>query len=212
MYSIYQICVFVGILIGALPSSSLQAFVLQTDRRVGYRCSYGSSVPLNTPRHKECHSTRPLTLHMTGYSDNIEEDSSGDTSEIRAKETRNPPLTPPQQRPKLDPLFLAVTKMDPQTGRARSVEVPIWGELILDRSLFVLLPIFVFAVGGVLLSVYVLLNSGDTFVDAIVENSFQQSIPPSASSMNDEGCRGLCSSQAQDLEGLRSFMQRLGGR
>jgi hypothetical protein len=116
----------------------------------------------------------------------------------------------PPSRAKLDPLLVAVTKMDPQSAPSRSMSIPIWGELILDRSLFVLLPIAVFAIGGIFLSLFVLINSGDTFVDAIVENALQQSVPTPA--IADDECRGLCSSQTQDLEGLRVFMNRLGGK
>jgi hypothetical protein len=209
MCSNFQIAiVLVWLVFSAFPSSSFQFSVVQKGRGFGH----AKSVLLKAPRHKICNSIQSFKLYTTGYNDNMEENSSADASEFMLKETPQPPLTPPQQRPTLDPLFLAVTKMDRQTARARSIEIPIWGELILDRSLFVLLPIFVFAVGGVLLSVFVLVNSGDTFVDAIAENSFQQGLAPSTSSMHEEGCRGLCSSQAQDLEGLRTYMQRLGGR
>ena len=112
----------------------------------------------------------------------------------------------------LDPLFLAVTKMDPQTQRAERMSVPMWGELVLDRSLFVFLPIAIFALGGILLSLYVLLNSSDTFVNAIIDAATKQSIPTSSSFPDSDSCRGLCSSQSQDLEGLRSYMNRLGGK
>jgi hypothetical protein len=115
--------------------------------------------------------------------------------------------------PQLDPLFLAVTKMDPQTQRAERITVPIWGELILDRSLFIFLPIAIFALGGIFLSFYVLVNSSDTFVNAIIDTATKQSIPTSSSLLPDsDSCRGLCSSQSQDLEGLRLYMNRLGGK
>jgi hypothetical protein len=121
-----------------------------------------------------------------------------------------PVPVPSRQQSQLDPLFVAVTKMDPQTQRASTIPIPVWGELILDRSLFALLPIALFAVGGILLSIYILINSSDTFVDAIAETSMKQSIPTSTFDSND--CRGLCSSQSQDLEGLRMFMNRIGGK
>jgi len=105
--------------------------------------------------------------------------------------------------------------MDEDTARADTVQVPLWGELILDKSLFVLLPLAAFAIGGVLLSLYVLANSGDEFVAALQENAVLQSASPSsgaaASVAGEEGCRGLCSSQAQDLEGLKAYMSGLPG-
>jgi len=103
--------------------------------------------------------------------------------------------------------------MDEDTARADTVQVPLWGELILDKSLFVLLPLAAFAIGGVLLSLYVLANSGDEFVAALQENAVLQSAsaPGAASVAGEEGCRGLCSSQAQDLEGLKAYMSGLPG-
>jgi hypothetical protein len=100
--------------------------------------------------------------------------------------------------------------MDEETARADSIQVPLWGELILDKSLFVLLPIAAFGIGGFLLSLYVLLNSGDAFVSAVQENAVLQSTPPGAvqAGGGDSGCRGLCSSQEQDLEGLKAYMSR----
>ena len=68
--------------------------------------------------------------------------------------------------------------MDEDTARADTVQVPLWGELILDKSLFVLLPLAAFGIGGVLLSLYVLANSGDEFVAALQENAVLQSASP----------------------------------
>jgi hypothetical protein len=142
-----------------------------------------------------------------------------DVGDELKEDTISPSMTssdsapPSTSAPQLDPLFLAVTKMDPQTQNAERISVPIWGELILDRSLFLFLPIAMFALGGIVLSLYVLANSSDTFVDAIIETATKQSIPTSTSAVPDsDSCRGLCSSQSQDLEGLRTYMNRLGGK
>jgi hypothetical protein len=162
-----------------------------------------------------------VLLHLSSLSndegDDVDDELKADMSPTSASlnptqfeplyATSPPPPTPMQ----LDPLFLAVTKMDPQTQNAERISLPIWGELILDRSLFVFLPIALFALGGIFLSFYVLINSSDTFVNAIIDTSMKQSIPTSSSSLPDsDSCRGLCSSQAQDLEGLSSYMNRLG--
>ena len=195
---------YVWLLFFACQSSSFQVFVNRMDRRaVDSRQLHRKSVQGSRSR-----SIHPIAVYASSSSgDAMEESASVDASE-GLEQSQNP--TPTPQR-KLDPLFLAVTKMDPQMARAKSVTIPIWGELILDRSLFVLLPIAVFAIGGAILSFYVLINSGDAFVDAIVQNSLQ-SVPTSSSTIDEAGCRGLCSSQAQDLDGLRDYMQRLGGR
>ena len=104
--------------------------------------------------------------------------------------------------------------MDAETAQADTVQVPLWGELILDRSLFVFLPIAAFGLGGVLLSLYVLANSGDAFVDALAENAVLQSAPPQSAAgvpVDDASCRGLCSSQESSLEGLRAYMSAISG-
>ena len=156
-------------------------------------------------------STSTIVLHLSSTKndgDDIEDELKEDLLPSQVSSNLSPSTAPRQ----LDPLFSAVTKMDLQTQSAERISVPIWGELILDRSLFVLLPIAVFALGGILLSFYVLVNSSDTFVTAIVDTAMKQSIPTSSSLQESDSCRGLCSSQAQDLEGLRSYMNRLGGK
>ena len=129
-----------------------------------------------------------------------------------------PPLSSSSSRP-LDPLFVAVTRMDETTASAPTVSVPIWGDLILDRSLFVFLPLLGFGLGGIVLSLYIVFNSGDALVDAMAENAVWQSSGgggggggggESITTTVDgpAACRGLCSSQEQDLQGLREYMSR----
>jgi hypothetical protein len=101
--------------------------------------------------------------------------------------------------------------MDRETLNAPRTQVPLWGELILDRSLFVLLPVASFAVIGFLLSLYVGINAQDSFVDAWVEAARQQSsvMDVVSSAADESGCRGLCSNQEQDLQDLAVFMKSL---
>jgi hypothetical protein len=106
--------------------------------------------------------------------------------------------------------------MDDDTINAPRTNVPLWGELILDRSLLVLLPVATFAVVGFFLSVYVGVNAQDTFVDALAETARQQSsqlpgVPPPAGGvvLDESACRGLCSNQEQDLQNLAGFMESL---
>lgn len=121
---------------------------------------------------------------------------------------------------RLDPLLASLTKMDDETMNAQRLQIPIWGELILDRSLFIFLPVALFAIGGIVTSLYILANSGDEFVNAINNNAILQSIPTfkppmSADSLSDaatQGCRGLCSQQDADLESLSKFMNSISGK
>jgi hypothetical protein len=123
-------------------------------------------------------------------------------------------LTRDQKR--LDPLVASLTRMDDDTINAPRTNVPLWGELILDRSLLVLLPVAAFAVVGFALSVYVGVNAQDDFVNALVETAKQQSsqlgaVPPAAGGvvLDESACRGLCSNQEQDLQSLKGFMESL---
>ena len=116
------------------------------------------------------------------------------------------PSSKQQQSPKVDPLIASLTRMDEATQMAPTVQVPVWGELILDRSLFVLLPIALFAVGGLLLSIQVATHSVDAIVDATANSAASSSIP------DPEACRGLCSDQEQSYYGLQTFMNKLAGK
>jgi hypothetical protein len=109
----------------------------------------------------------------------------------------------------LDPLVRAVTRSDgPASTTASSVSIPVLGSIELDRSLFLLVPLIGFAVGGILLSLYILVNSGDAIVQSVAEST---ATTRAATTINsDAACRGLCSSQQQDLEGLRTYMNSLG--
>lgn len=97
----------------------------------------------------------------------------------------------------LDPLVVALTKIDKQTAAADSVSIPVVGEFVLDKSLFVVLPIAAFGLIGILTSLYILLNSSDVSMEAINI----QTAPESTAS-----CRGLCQA---DMTGLENFMKQL---
>mmetsp|Transcript_25691 Transcript_25691/g.53513 ORF Transcript_25691/g.53513 Transcript_25691/m.53513 type:complete len:214 (-) Transcript_25691:2359-3000(-) len=112
----------------------------------------------------------------------------------------------PQTQKKLDPLLRSLTRSDdPNSANAPTMSVPLLGELVLDKSLFVLLPVAGFAVIGFFLSIYVALNSSDAFV--VLEEAATQGKKDPIEVV--DGCRGICSTQEQDLEGLRQFMNSL---
>lgn len=151
-------------------------------------------------------------------SDETEPQDNESTVSPESTSANAPSSPPPPPRPaatpgrkKIDPLLASLTRMDEETINAPRMQVPLWGELILDKSLFIFLPIAAFAIIGVLTSIYVALNSGDAFVDAMASSELVKSLstPPSATTAEVEGCRGLCSSQEQDLEGLKVFMNSL---
>lgn len=123
--------------------------------------------------------------------------SNGSSSSRRSSSSTSPP-------PKaLDPLVRSLTRMDEETKNAPTMNVPLWGELIVDKSLMVLLPAGAFAVLGLLLSINVALNSQDKFFDP-------NPVPPPPVNnkvvKSDDGCRGLCS---QDTANLENFLNSL---
>jgi hypothetical protein len=142
--------------------------------------------------------------NMQGNSDTDEPQSTPTEIRVGNQPAGTPSTT--TSAPQLDPLFKAVTRMDEETANAKSIPVPLWGELILDRSLFVLLPVAAFGIGGFLLSIYVAMNSGDAFSNAFVDGDLARVVQESTPVEN--ACRGLCSSQEDDLEGLRNFMSK----
>eukprot|EP00980_Cylindrotheca_fusiformis_P004810 scaffold1028_cov135-Cylindrotheca_fusiformis.AAC.20 len=105
-----------------------------------------------------------------------------------------------------------LTRIDPSTANKPTRKIPIFGEVPVDGSLTVLAPAAAIAVLGFILSIVVAFNSKDEFVQIITQAS--QELADQASQKTnmvyDESvCRGLCSSQDQDLEGLKTFMESL---
>lgn len=73
-------------------------------------------------------------------------------------------------------------------------------------------PAAAIAVLGFILSIVVAFNSQDEFVQIITQVSrdlTDQATEKSNMAYDDSVCRGLCSTQDQDLEGLRGFMESL---
>jgi hypothetical protein len=117
--------------------------------------------------------------------------------------------TSQQAPPRLDPLIQSLTRVDSGAASGESVtrQVPLLGEVVLDRSLFVFVPVAAFGILGFLLSIYIAIQASDDMVQALGDNALLQASP---SAIPDDGsCRGLCSNQQQDLEGLRSYLQRI---
>lgn len=126
-----------------------------------------------------------------------------------------PPRAAPQRR-RLDPLVASVTRNDdPESSNARVVNAPLLGEIPLDGSIVVLVPAAVIAVVGLLMSVGVALNSQDAIVSSLNELSETAAATAVAKTNvvpEDGVCRGICSSQDDDLDGLRAFMTSLSNK
>ena len=113
----------------------------------------------------------------------------------------------------VDPLLWSVTRNNDPNYDANAPtlsNIPILGSLVLDQSLFVVVPVALFSFLGIFTGIYVLITSSDEFAQAVSASLQELSIPPSTNTVVDpNACRGLCSSQEQDLEGLRTFMEGL---
>jgi hypothetical protein len=121
----------------------------------------------------------------------------------------NPP--PPVPPKRLDPLMASLTRVDSATANLPTRNIPFFGEVPVDGSLVVLVPAAVIAVLGLLMSVVVAVNSRDAIVATLAQVSdelSQTAISKSSQTYDDSVCRGICSTQQEDLEGLKTFMNR----
>jgi len=123
------------------------------------------------------------------------------TMEMVVPQTNLQPI--PQSQKEMDPLVRSLTRMDGDAAGAQSVSVPLLGEI--SEKELVLIPVAAFAVIGFLFAIYIGLTSSDAFV-ALEDAATKGKQSPTPVQINAEGCRGICSSQEKDLEGLRQFM------
>jgi hypothetical protein len=203
---------------------SLRAFLLLTwavsveSFSVQFASQLGNAGSLGQPAEQNSRSLLFVTSTNLFSSKQDDEEPPDETFENEEVKANVPPTTPrvvstPSSaltglttgQKRLDPLVVSLTRMDSETQNAPRTNIPLWGELILDKSLIVFIPVTVFAVVGFFLSVYVAVNSQDAFVEAWSEAAQQQSVTV----VDESACRGLCSNQAQDLEGLKVFMDSL---
>jgi hypothetical protein len=112
----------------------------------------------------------------------------------------------------VDPLIASLTRIDePTPANVPTVQVPLFGEIPADGNLALLVPAAAIGILGFLFSIVVAFNSRDAIVEELsnVELPKMQYTP----TVVDEGkCRGLCSSQDEDLDGLRNFMESIAGK
>lgn len=149
------------------------------------------------------HSTGgPCLLYSTNES---EEPIKSSKEDEPLNLSRSSPPSVPAKR--VDPLIASLTRNDRAPGDAPKTSLPLLGEIELDQSLFIILPVAAFAFFGFAASFYVAINSGDAFVEAA--QSINDSLTTPKALPDPNVCRGLCSSQEQDLAGLKVFMDGL---
>jgi hypothetical protein len=124
------------------------------------------------------------------------------------------PLPPPQPTCGLDPLVASVTRMDPSSSGAnqKMTNVPFFGEIPTEGGgLKQLAAAAGLGVVGFLLFFVMAFNARDSFGDQMTQISEDINSAALAKTnkapVDPNACRGLCSSQDQQLESMRSFMQ-----
>ena len=138
------------------------------------------------------------------------EDSSESSS--LPTEPMKSPVQPSIPQKRLDPLMATLTRMDPEAVSGPTRNVPFFGEVPIDGGLVVLVPAAGIAFLGFVLSIVVALNSSDQLVASLsnVVEDISQTASQKTNMVYDESvCRGICSSQEADLQGLANFMENL---
>mmetsp|Transcript_27755 Transcript_27755/g.75575 ORF Transcript_27755/g.75575 Transcript_27755/m.75575 type:complete len:245 (-) Transcript_27755:183-917(-) len=124
---------------------------------------------------------------------------------------RNSPQAVAQRR--MDPLMASLTRDNSDASPDQSTQnVPIFGEIPADGTLFLLVPAVVFAVLGFVLSLVIAVKSSDQIVESFAQagDTIAQTASERTNRVYDEStCRGFCSPQPDDVEGLRNFMESI---
>ena len=180
--------------------------------------AFSLATPALTRQSTTASAGRSCLLHQSSVSDDapLESEQPAESSSSVPDPIPTPPRVVSRNRSSLDPLVASLTRMDEETLQAKRTNIPIWGELILDKSLMIFIPVTLFAVIGLGMSFYVALNSQDAIVDALFMDTTTAGGAPEylrgvAEPVTDGSCRGLCGSQQENLESLRGFMSGLSG-
>lgn len=123
-----------------------------------------------------------------------------------------PAMSQPPPGKRLDPLLAALTRDDQSGKKSETKNVPFFGEVSVDGGLLVLLPAAFIAVVGFIFSFVILFQSRDALVDSLTEMSNgmnEAALSKTNQVPNDGACRGLCSSQDEQLDAMRNIMQSI---
>ncbi len=151
-------------------------------------------------------STSSSTLFSSEESlDSIESDD-GSTVDPGSSIPQQPATT---TKKKLDPLIASLTRIDePTPSNVPMRSVPLFGEVPADGNLALLIPAAGIAVLGFIFSIVVAFNARDELVSEL--NKVELPKMEYKPTVVVEGqCRGLCSNQDDDVDGLRNFMESI---
>mmetsp|Transcript_25596 Transcript_25596/g.28715 ORF Transcript_25596/g.28715 Transcript_25596/m.28715 type:complete len:224 (-) Transcript_25596:245-916(-) len=125
--------------------------------------------------------------------------------------SNSPPPVPPKR---MDPLMASMTRDNPASANLPTRSIPLFGEVPVDGSLMLLVPAVVFAILGFVFSAVIAIKAQDQIVDVFdlnkVVNTMAQSAINQPNQVYDKNvCRGICSTQQDDLEGMYQFMKSI---
>ncbi|KAL9183493.1 hypothetical protein ACHAXT_004349 [Thalassiosira profunda] len=176
------------------------------------------SIAIATQRHARApirhtpaaRTVTPLRSSQDGYPPNNNSQEREMMDQIQNEQVEREQMDQLEaSQPRVDPLIASLTRIDePVPDNVPMVQAPLIGEIPADGSLALLVPAAAISVLGFIFSIVVAFNSRDE----IVREVGQVKIPEMkyTPTVVEEGkCRGLCSSQDQDLDGLRNFMEGL---
>ena len=206
MASLKSVFVFIAIACFYQASISL-AFTMTS-------CQKTAGVALMTSKrhahHHHHHHGRPLHVLNAEEDDENEERLSLPTQPISPPVVRSNSPPPVRNVERMDPLMASLTR-DNRDPAQVTRDIPLFGEVSTD-GLKLLIPATIFAVLGFILSIVVAVKSTDqiagtfsTVADSVVQSAKNQ--PNQVYDANT--CRGLCSNQQDDIDGLRRFMESI---
>jgi hypothetical protein len=206
MTSLKSVFVFIAIACFYQASISL-AFTMTS-------CQKTAGVALMTSKrhahHHHHHHGRPLHVLNAEEDDENEERLSLPSQPISPPVVRSNSPPPVRNVERMDPLMASLTR-DNRDPAQVTRDIPLFGEVSTD-GLKLLIPATIFAVLGFILSIVVAVKSTDqiagtfsTVADSVVQSAKNQ--PNQVYDANT--CRGLCSNQQDDIDGLRRFMESI---
>lgn len=114
----------------------------------------------------------------------------------------------PKAPERIDPLIQTLSRNDADDSNAKKVKLPLLGEVPVDGSLLLVVPVAVIAILGFIMSIQIGFQSKDAIVQQIDKISGVMSQPPVKKTVvPTSGCRGLCSNQDEQLDYIRGFME-----
>jgi hypothetical protein len=196
----------IGHLKTAQPSLAFNTLSLKTASTAAALYSSSSD---NNEEGKAKEEEKPVVKATEGGEEKVEEEAEPTPISDALQRQSSAFTVEPEQQERLDPLIASLTRMDADMVNTPTTKVPLLGEIPLDGSIVVLLPVALIAVVGFIMSINIAFNSADIISQKVDQVSNVLSTPPAKKTVQYDGCRGLCSDQDGQLDNMRIFMNSL---